>query len=223
MKITCTGHSGFLIEFPGVNLIFDYYTDRENIVTPEVFRGKPTYVFVSHRHRDHYNKKIFNWSEWGDVTYILDSGCKIPPGIKENVRKIREGDEITVANGEITVKAYGSTDEGVSFLVKAPGGAGAAVTVFHAGDLNDWYWADESTPAELAADEENYLRVVRQLAGTGIDIAFIPEDPRLGLHAGRGIRFFREIAAPKRIIPMHFPGNEGVSTEMEGEAWSVVR
>ena len=200
MKITATGHSGFLVELKYINFIFDYYTDKQNVVTPEIFKGKTTYVFVSHRHGDHFNKKIFGWDELGDVKYILDAGCKAPGDVKKTVA--REGGDFTV--GDINVKVYGSTDEGVSFLVAAEG-----VTLFHAGDLNDWYWADESTPEELAADEESYLKIIRALAGTAIDVAFIPEDKRLKQHAGRGIRFFKEIVAPKTVVPMHFNGNDG--------------
>jgi len=200
MKITAAGHSGFLVELRNINLIFDYYTDKKNVVKPETFKNKKTYVFVSHRHGDHFNKKIFEWDAYGDVTYVLDAGCKAPEGVKKTA--VREGGDFTVDG--LRVKVYGSTDEGVSFLAAAEG-----VTLFHAGDLNDWYWEDESTPEELAADEENYLNIIRALAGTAVDVAFIPEDPRLKQHAGRGIRFFKEIVAPKTVIPMHFNGNEG--------------
>jgi len=29
-------------------------------------------------------------------------------------------------------------------------------------------------------------------------------------NAGRGIEYFKKIVAPGRIIPMHFPGNDGI-------------
>ncbi|MDR1704607.1 MAG: MBL fold metallo-hydrolase [Clostridiales bacterium] len=200
-KITCIGHSGFLVELPGVNLIFDYYTDKKDIITPGLFKNKTTCVFVSHNHADHYNKEIFNWRGYGQVFYILDKDCDTH-GMGE-VIKVRD-DKIIFITGQIRAKAFGSTDEGVSFLVNASG-----CTVFHAGDLNDWYWEDESTREELAADEERYLGIIRGLENADIDVAFIPRDPRLGRNADRGIRFFEEIVKPARIIPMHFPGNDG--------------
>ena len=203
LKITCIGHSGFLVETPDCNLIFDYWRDRAGVITADLFKRK-TYVFVSHRHSDHYNKKIFKWREYGDVTYILEVNCPVVR-VMEPVIRISEGDEILLPCGKTRVRAYGSTDEGVSFLVKTD-----SLSIFHAGDLNDWYWEDESTPEELAADEGSYLRIIKEIAGQEIDVAFIPEDPRLGIHSGRGIRFFNEIAAPKKIIPMHYPGNEGI-------------
>ena len=201
MRITCIGHSGFLIELDKLNLIFDYFTDEKNIITPEIFDGKKTCVFVSHNHNDHYNKKIFDWAGYGDVVYVLENDCKADI----SVLRIGEGDELSVFDGEIQVKAYGSTDEGVSFLVHVGG-----LVIFHAGDLNDWYWEDELSEEELAEWEENYLRIIRSLAGAKIDVAFMPEDPRLGVYARRGIEHFEKIVAPGRIIPMHFPGNAGI-------------
>ena len=204
MKITCIGHSGFLVELNSCNLIFDYFKDSCNVITPKVFEKK-SFVFVSHTHADHYSRKIFRWKELGDVTYILESGCRVPRNVAADVIKIGEGEETALADGLIKIKAYGSTDIGVSFLVEVDGSS-----IFHAGDLNCWYWEDESTPEELIQDENNYLDIIKTIAGQKIDIAFIPEDPRLGIHSGMGIKYFSEIVAPKRIIPMHFPGNEGL-------------
>jgi len=207
MKITCIGHSGFLIKLPEYNLIFDYYTDKKSVVTPEIFKNKKTCVFVSHSHFDHYNTKIFDWDSLGDVVYILDGGCKIPKNRVNNnkIITVREGEDFNIFDNAVNVKTYGSTDEGVSFLVTL-----GKTAIFHAGDLNDWYWEEESTPEELIQDEENYLRIIKKLAGQKIDVAFIPKDPRLKHNAGRGIEHFQKIVAPGRIIPMHFPGNDGI-------------
>ncbi|MCL2513085.1 MAG: MBL fold metallo-hydrolase [Oscillospiraceae bacterium] len=202
VEITCIGHSGFLVELPGHNLIFDYFTDKKRIITPEIFKNKKTCVFVSHRHFDHYNKDIFRWNGWGDIVYVLDSGCSAPKS--DNIIFVSVGGGIDVFD-DVNVKTYGSTDEGVSFLVKTGG-----FTIFHAGDLNDWYWEGESTPEELVLYENNYINIIKQLAGIKIDAAFVPEDPRLGRNSGRGVRLFKEIVAPAKIIPMHFSGNDGV-------------
>ena len=204
IKVTCIGHSGFLVETDEYNLIFDYFTDKKNVIKPEVFKDKKTCVFVSHHHRDHYNTKIFDWINQGNIVYIIDSGCKITD---TEIITVHEGDNIDIFDGEINVKTYGSTDEGVSFLVNL---TTDNFVIFHAGDLNDWYWEDESTPEELTEYEENYLEIIKKLAGQKIDIAFIPQDPRLKHNAGRGIEYFKEIVAPEMIIPMHFPGNDGV-------------
>ena len=49
-----------------------------------------------------------------------------------------------------------------------------------------------------------------ELPEINLDVTFIPEDPRLGEHAGRGIQQFKEIVNPGRIVPMYFPGNDGI-------------
>ena len=203
MEITCIGHSGFLVELPEINLIFDYFTDKTGVITREIFKNKPTCVFVSHDHQDHYNKEIFNWRKFGDVTYILEEGCATSAGV--DVIKVGEGISLDINGGRVKINTFGSTDEGVSFLVNVNG-----TVLFHAGDLNCWYWADKSTPEELEQAEDAYLAILFQIDGHKIDVAFIPEDPRLGEHAGRGIQQFKEIVNPGRIVPMHFPGNDGI-------------
>jgi L-ascorbate metabolism protein UlaG (beta-lactamase superfamily) len=209
LTVTSVGHSCFLIQTERMNLIFDYYTDKLGIINPGVFCGVKTFVFVSHNHRDHYNPDIFNWRDYGEVIFILEKDCEIPDSVtgKDQIHVMAENERLDIG-GAVAVETFGSTDIGVSFLVTVKTDT-SGFTVFHAGDLNDWYWADESTPEELAQDEENYLRIIRRLHGRKIDVAFIPKDPRLGEHALRGIRFFDEIVKPDRIIPMHYPNNEG--------------
>jgi len=203
MNITCIGHSGFLVSLPSFNLIFDYYTDKTSVISPEIFMNKKTCVFVSHGHSDHYNQDIFEWNSYGDILYVIDAGCSTPDD--DRIIKMHEGENIKPFEGAINVNAYGSTDEGLSFLVSVDD-----ITLFHAGDLNDWYWEGESTSEKLLESEENYLRIIKQLVGQHIDVAFMPQDPRLGVHADRGIQHFKDIVAPLRVIPMHFPGNDGM-------------
>ena len=46
------------------------------------------------------------------------------------------------------------------FLVQTPEGA----TVFHAGDLNNWHWMDESPEEEWKRDEAFFLRELEDIA-----------------------------------------------------------
>lgn len=202
--ITCIGHSGFLVQTAGFNLIFDFFTDKKGVITPDILKNGKTCVFVSHSHDDHFNKAIFDWADKGDVCYVLDSGCTAPDNV--NAVFVNNGDTASLFDARIQITAFGSTDEGVSFLVTI-----GDSSLFHAGDLNCWYWEDESTQEELQADEQAYLDVLDKLKGRKIDLAFIPEDPRLGRHSGRGIMHFERIIKPARIIPMHFPGNDGLT------------
>ena len=216
MKIICIGHSGFLVQTEGYNLIFDYYTDKAGVVTPDIFKGRKTCVFVSHAHGDHYNEGIYEWVAYGDVSYVLDVACHVPESAMKaldgksggasacGIYKLNEGETFTLPHMNLVVSTFGSTDEGLSYLVRTGG-----PTLFHSGDLNNWYWADEETPEELDVSEGEFLRIIKRLPVNEIDIAFVPEDPRLGKHAGRAVKQFMDVVKPGRIIPMHFPGNDG--------------
>ncbi len=55
MKVTYLEHSGFAAEYKEYVLIFDWYRGS----LPEFDQQKKIYVFASHSHYDHFNKKIF--------------------------------------------------------------------------------------------------------------------------------------------------------------------
>lgn len=83
----------------------------------------------------------------------------------------------------MSVRAFGSTDVGVSFLLQAGG-----KKIFHAGDLNNWHWMDESTEAEWKGAEKNFLHELDDLYAytPEVDVAMFPVDPRLGKEYMRG-------------------------------------
>lgn len=197
MKITLLGHSGFAAEGDGLCLVFDCFTDERGIVNRLPFGKKPVVFFVSHAHRDHFNRRILDRAGDKGVRYVLD-GCIGLKGVESAVA-LEKGR--SAALGGLTVRAFGSTDEGVSFLVEAEGRR-----LFHAGDLNDWYWEDESTPEELAHDEQWFLDEIAPLASAAPDVAFFPVDARLGRHALRGAMHFARLVKPACIIPMHLSG-----------------
>ena len=67
MKITYIGHSGFFVEMEDACFLFDYYKGT----IPETDGNKKMYVFVSHRHHDHYNEEIFRLQEKFGIYNIL--------------------------------------------------------------------------------------------------------------------------------------------------------
>lgn len=74
MKITYIGHSGFLAETEKHLLLFDYYKGS----LPKLPEEKPLYVFVSHRHEDHFNPEIFRLAQKGrKVTYVLSFDIRL--------------------------------------------------------------------------------------------------------------------------------------------------
>ena len=152
MKITYIGHSGFAAELAHCTLLFDYYEGTLPVFPSE----KPLYVFCSHTHRDHFNFDIFRLREMHpDVTYILSRDIRrswnaagfarhgVAKEAYDALDFLRPYERTEL--GEIAVETLDSTDEGVAFLVSAEG-----KTLFHAGDLNDWVWNEES-PEENCA------------------------------------------------------------------------
>lgn len=207
MRLTYIYHSGFAIEAEGYSLLMDYYKDTSSVAgkgfVHEVLLRKPgpLYVLVSHFHPDHFNPEVLDWkAEKEDIHYIFSKDL-----LKH--RRAKAGEALFLKKGEtyadahIALKAFGSTDVGVSFLIEAGG-----KVIFHAGDLNNWHWKDESTPAEAAGAEKNYLRELEALAADTdrLDLALFPVDPRIGTDFMRGAEQFVDRIPTDLFVPMHF-------------------
>lgn len=187
MRIVFHGHSAFSLDTGKRLLIFDYQGKGLDAPEPEA----RAIAFVSHAHGDHFHPSVVEWMKEGRVRLVTGDdvaagGVSLAPGEK------------TVIDG-VTVEAYGSTDQGVSFLVQADGRS-----IFHAGDFNLWHWKHESTGDEIREAEEAFEAVLSTLRGKRMDVAFFPADPRMGEGYEQGaVRFMEEIA-PEVLIPMHF-------------------
>lgn len=214
-KIHYIYHSGYTLETSNAFLIFDYYKHptssknfpNENIISPENLKSKKkVFIFSSHSHGDHFNPEILKWQQYNNNTeYILSSDIEIKD-MKPNYTMISEGEEKTIK--DIYVKAYGSTDIGISFLVKVDG-----LTIFHAGDLNWWYWKEDSLEERTLAEKafkENIKTIKAQQ--NNIDIAFFPVDSRLEEFYYLGGEYFIKELRPKLFIPMHF-GDDFLATK----------
>lgn len=192
MIITYIGHSGFSVALEENLLVFDYYTG-EAPSSEEMARYKDVFVFVSHAHYDHFNPAIFGWREAANVHYMLSFDVEA----KGAARHFRVGDDF-MENG-LRARAYGSTDEGVSWLVEVEG-----KRIFHAGDLNWWHWRQESTPEEIEEADKDFFGVMEPLKGSRADVAFFPVDPRVGKDYDAGAHYFCKETQPRVFIPMHF-------------------
>ena len=204
MKITYIYHSGFIIENEEFAIIVDYYKDSaENTAHRllETFKGK-IYVLATHWHPDHFNRKILHWKNTRpDLQYILSSDIfkkKLVPQDFSGV-SISKGDKWQDEN--LCIKAFGSTDIGISFLIEAEG-----KKIFHAGDLNNWHWDEESTQEEIQEAEQNYLKEIKLLHDEtqSLDVAMFPVDIRLGRNYMRGAEQFVDMISVGTFIPMHF-------------------
>lgn len=206
-------HSCFLVELESYLLIFDYYKnpDTKKNYLNEVLASKKNYnkkilVFSSHSHYDHFNPEILEWNKkYCDISYILSNDIYENNSIilRDNYFVAKENEKISF-DSRVEIFSFGSTDLGVSFLVKIDN-----TLIFHAGDLNWWNWGEEDTEEEALEMENNFKAIINNIENVtkklgNIDIAFFPVDPRLGIHSRDGADYFIKILNPKILVPMHF-------------------
>ena len=203
MKLTYIFHSGYLVQAERSILIIDYWKDSENKAVERAlsdFSGR-VYVLCTHWHPDHFNPEILTWKEkYSDIRYVFSKDI-----LK---KKLASADDASfLIKGEawedelVRVRAFGSTDVGVSFLIETEG-----KMIFHAGDLNNWHWDEESTEEEAMASERLYLRELKTLTNVTkrLDLAMFPVDARLGTNYMRGAEQFVDAIRTDWFAPMHF-------------------
>ncbi len=196
MKITYIGHSGFLVETKDCYYLFDYYKGELPALSPD----KPAVVFCSHFHHDHFNPEIFdmlrNMGMKFQAVLAKDISEKnYPPDTV--VTKAYHDRLYTLDNGTV-ISTLLSTDSGVAFIVKTSEG-----TLYHAGDLNDWYWEGESTQDNRQMTNR-YRHEIDKMKELHLDAAFVPLDPRQGEHYKDGLLYFLENIDCGAVYPMHY-------------------
>lgn len=196
MKITYIYHSGFLVELDECILIFDYYRGE----LPHITEGKPIIVFASHFHPDHYSIKIFEkLKEKGlDCQAILSkdiSPMKYPEDVK--ITKVSGGKSYSLDCG-LKLETLYSTDSGVAYIVETNEGA-----IYHAGDLNDWYW-DEKDDNWNKQMTGQYRAEIKKIKGKKFKAAFVPLDSRQGEHYKDGMLYFLQNTDCEAVYPMHY-------------------
>lgn len=221
MEITYIGHSGFLLNTGDVYFLFDYYTGQ----IPEMDKDKPLIVFVSHKHKDHFNPVIFGLADKHPyILFILAKGVpyknlsvklskviaeqqKLYPGDFKNILSVKKNilETVTLSNGkELSIMTLRSTDEGVAFIAGYNG-----KNYYHAGDLNIWAF-EEETEEYNRNMEQMYTKEIEKLKYIKPDVAFVPLDPRLGNNAYKGLLTFLSYTDCQYIFPMHCWGNYGI-------------
>ena len=190
MTLTYIYHSGFMLEGLSAILIFDFWRDADNGIVEQTLSTthKRVYFLASHFHQDHFNPEILNLPvPHGEKKVILS---------RDIYRRRRAGTE--------GVTAYLRRRESyrVSWSVHVED-----KDIFHAGDLNNWHWADESTPQEIKKREGDFLAILNDIRKecTAFDLVMFPVDPRLGSDFARGARQWLQHIPTRYFAPMHFP------------------
>ena len=200
--VTYFHHSGFSVAVDSTLLVFDYWRGdnnevrEEDALTQNDFKDfEQVLFFVSHEHPDHFDPAIYEFKHLKKVRYIIaDDMPDDAHGERIGVGEVRR-------YGDVKVKAFGSTDLGVSFYISAGG-----LNIFFAGDLNLWHWREESTLRQITQAEHRYYGCVEQILGNPMDLCFFPVDPRMGGMYEAGANHFIMALKPRVFIPMHWHG-----------------
>ena len=198
MKVTYIHHSCFLVETDRFYYLFDY----EKGYLPDMDITKPIFVLSSHGHADHYNSEIFSLLVavgMQHIQAILSEDIEVPA----NINTLQVSPEKRYNLGiQQTLTTFRSTDLGVAFLIEDQ-----KTLIYHAGDLNDWVWEEESD----SYNEQmtiNYREQIDLLSETvnhqEIDVAFVVLDPRQEKDYDRGLCYFLEKIYAKQVYPMHY-------------------
>ncbi len=196
MKIVYIHHSAFYVETESACLLVDYFEGA----LPEIPEEKPLYVCSSHRHGDHFSDGIFELAKDHEkIRFILSSDIwtkRVPEELKDCA--VFLGPDEVWADEVVKVETFKSTDEGVAFWFTLDG-----KELYHAGDLNHWYWEgeDEQWNKDMTIA---YRAEIEKMRGRKADVAFLPLDPRLEQWFYLGLDDWMKVSDADAVFPMHF-------------------
>ena len=81
-----------------------------------------------------------------------------------------------------------------------------SMALYHAGDLNWWYWEEEDDETWNEPMRQAYQKEIAKIEGEEIDYAFFPLDSRQGEESVLGINYFMRHTNTKIVFPMHMWG-----------------
>lgn len=227
--VTYIYHSCYTVEIDDYFLIFDYYKGLLDI--PD---DKKVIFIASHGHSDHYTSEILKVPNMKNYTYILSSDIgKLET--EDNIIYLKDNKlgmdqlkslynsknvyfvspdqnkNIKIGNDSISIKTFGSTDQGISILLHVNG-----ISIFHSGDLNFWAWPDNDE--KTMQDEYNQLMVeIEKIKKNSIDLSFFPVDYRLEENYYKGAEIFINEVKPQLLFPLHSGGHEEVTIRFAKE------
>ena len=176
MQVIFIHHSCFLVEVDDLVLIFDYFGgDRVNGFH---FTGKiPDYAPDTkiYMFASHSHKDHYDM----DILRLTD---KYP-----NIHYVFSKD----------IRISPHFLSGVAFYVASNG-----VSLFHAGDLNDWEW-DGAGDLINGRVRRAFRHEIKKLSEKPINVAFFPMDPKLMEYQFKGFDFFLQNTSAEFVFPMH--------------------
>lgn len=202
--VTYIEHSCFLVETAECYLLFDYYCGE--VPLPALDPAKPLLLFNSHAHRDHFSSEIFALRDrYPSALFVLSADIPVPAAVQPFTCPMlpHEHRLVQLAGGRaaVSIDTLRSNDEGVAFIIQLGG-----LCIYHAGDLNNWWWDGDVEDQKLA---DIYHEELERIRGQHFTLAFIPLDPRLK-GWWKGIEDFMHYADADAIFPMHNFGEKGL-------------
>lgn len=201
MKVTYIYHSCFLVETENCYYLFDYYKG----FLPALDFSKPILVLSSHKHKDHYQPGVFSLlKDMGmqNIYAVLSKDIPaktVPEDIPCVIVAPCKSYELPQGQKLVT---YRSTDKGVAFLIQD-----GEELFYHAGDLNDWVWEEESDSynRQMTGSYRKQITLLsEELHGRLLDAAFVVLDPRQEKDYDKGMLYFLEHIQGDHVYPMHY-------------------
>jgi len=198
MDVTYIHHSCFLVETGRCYYLFDYRKGK----LPPLDAAKPVFVLSSHSHSDHYNPDVFSLLTDAGVQHIraiLSDDIEMPAGIE--VLQVSPGKKYEFGPRQ-KLTTFASTDLGVAFLIEDQ-----EELIYHAGDLNDWVWEEESDAynEQMTLDYRRQTDLIaEELGQREIGTAFVVLDPRQEKDYDRGLCYFLDTVPVRNVFPMHY-------------------
>lgn len=202
--VTYIEHSCFLVETAECYLLFDYYCGA--VPLPALDPAKPLLLFSSHAHHDHFSREIFSLRDrYPRAVFVLSADIPVPTAVQPFTCPMlpHEHRLLQLADGRtaVSIDTLRSNDEGVAFIIRI-----GDLCMYHAGDLNNWWWDGDVEDQKLA---DIYHEELERIRGRHFTAAFIPLDPRLK-GWWKGIEDFMHYADADAIFPMHNFGKKGL-------------
>lgn len=216
MTLTYIYHSCYVAEGDQAIVVFDYWKDPEGRLHEILGNtSKQVYFLVSHFHEDHYNADIFAWEIPNGpaprhiISYDTKKRRQVNPSLCDAILHPGEHYDDDILH----ITAYRSTDVGVSYFLEWEDS-----TLFHAGDLNNWYFDEPDEHLKVTPNEMEglYLSVLRDLKRdhSHITHVMLPIDPRLKRHILRGPFQWLTYIHTEHLYPMH-TWEEDISSQIQ--------
>ena len=202
--VTYIEHSCFLVETTECYLLFDYYGGE--VPLPALDPAKPLLLFSSHAHHDHFSREIFALRDrYPSAIFVLSADIPVPTAVQPFTCPMLPHEhrllQLAGGRGTVSIDTLRSNDEGVAFIIRL-----GDLCIYHAGDLNNWWWDGDVEDQKLA---DIYHEELERIRGRHFTLAFIPLDPRLK-GWWKGIEDFMHYADADAIFPIHNFGEKGL-------------